>query len=339
MVFYTTELAWKIPRSRNLSRPQRVEYENAYYHVMNRGAGRQTIFPNSFYYKLFLITIAEAVSQFDIEIHAYCLMGNHYHLLIKTPRANLSRAMRHINGIYTQRYNRSKKTDGTLFRGRYKAILIDSDSYILHLSKYIHLNPLVAGVVEKLEEYPWSSYLSYVNEIAPVPHWLTRDEIYGQITNSLEKANQYWLFMQNKEINEDVISFYKKERLMPVLGNELFVHRLKLRAPSCEVPRQERVYKKPSITTIIKEVCFVFDVSVDALLYSKKGRGCKNTPRKVAMYLAQKIGDYRLQEIAEAFGIAHYGGVSHAIHSILEMLKKEEGIEEQINDIINRLDP
>ena len=127
-----------------MSRPQRILYENAYYHVMNRGAGRCQIFHGREDREIFLQTLGEACHQFRVEIHAYCLMGNHYHLLIKTPQANLSRAMQHINGVYTQRYNRLNKTDGSLFRGRYKAILVDSDAYLLHLSKYIHLNPLSA---------------------------------------------------------------------------------------------------------------------------------------------------------------------------------------------------
>lgn len=143
-----------------MSRPQRIIYENAYYHIMNRGAGRRKIFNERVDREIFLQTLGEACQQFCIEVHAYCLMGNHYHLLIKTPQANLSRAMRHINGVYTQRYNRMNKTDSALFRGRYKAILVDSDAYLLHLSKYIHLNPLSARMVDSLEQYEWSSYLS-----------------------------------------------------------------------------------------------------------------------------------------------------------------------------------
>jgi len=109
-----------------MPRPQRIEYPDAYYHVMNRGRGRQAIFHNEAYYQTFLETIKEASSRFGMEVHAYCLMGNHYHLLIKTPLGNLSRCMRHVNGVYTQRYNRLKNTDGSLFRGRFKAVLVES---------------------------------------------------------------------------------------------------------------------------------------------------------------------------------------------------------------------
>ena len=109
-----------------MSRPLRVEYPGAWYHVMNRGAGRRNIFNKKAHYSMFVKLLAEIVGQFDIEIHAYCLMNNHYHLLIRTPCANLARAMRHLNGVYTQRYNRMQKTDGSLFRGRYKAPSQDS---------------------------------------------------------------------------------------------------------------------------------------------------------------------------------------------------------------------
>ena len=96
--------------------------------------------------------------MFKVETHAYCLMDNHYHLLLRTPQGNLSRAMRHLNGVYTQRYNRIQKTDGPLYRGRYKAILIDVDAYLLNVSRYIHRNPIEACIVRRAERYPWSSY-------------------------------------------------------------------------------------------------------------------------------------------------------------------------------------
>ena len=133
--------------------------------------------------------IDEAHKQFGVEIHAY-------HLLIKTPRANLSRIMRHINGVYTQRYNRRQKTDSALFRGRYKAILVDSDAYLLHLSKYIHFNPVSAYLVETFEEYMWSSYRAYIGKSAS-PGRLYQSEVYGQVGNASNQAEAYRLFVNN----------------------------------------------------------------------------------------------------------------------------------------------
>ena len=110
-----------------MPRPVRIQYEDGLYHVMNRGRARQKIFHGP-----------GAHNRFDAQIHAYCLMGNHYHLLMGAPRANLDRIMRHVNGVYTQRYNRLKRTDGLLFRGGYKAILVDEDAYLLQVGRYIH---------------------------------------------------------------------------------------------------------------------------------------------------------------------------------------------------------
>ncbi len=120
---------------------------------MNRGAGRRTIFQADAYRQLFLTLLGEITDTFGVELYAYCLLDNHYHLLMHTPRANLSMAMRHLQGLYTQRYNRTKQTDGPLVRGRFKAILVDADHYLDHPSRYIHLNPVVAKITETGQAY------------------------------------------------------------------------------------------------------------------------------------------------------------------------------------------
>ena len=129
-----------------MSRPLRIEYKDAWYHIMNRGRRGEQIFSKSSDHEIFIELLQEAVDLLDVRISAYCLMSNHYHLLIQTPQGNKSRCMRHINGIYTQRYNRSHKCDGQLFKGRYKSILVEQDNYLLELARYIHRNPLRAPV-------------------------------------------------------------------------------------------------------------------------------------------------------------------------------------------------
>lgn len=319
-----------------MSRPQRIMYENAYYHVMNRGAGRRQIFHNRVDRGIFLQTIGEACHQFSIEVHAYCLMGNHYHLLIKTPQANLSRAMRHINGVYTQRYNRLNDTDGSLFRGRYKAILVDSDAYLLHLSKYIHLNPMSARLIDCLEQYEWSSYLAYIDKINP-PTWLIRDEIYGQLTGAKNKAYHYQSFIGNEDLDIKLVKFYSQQSALPILGDDAFIDSLTMDKSSIEVPRQARVIRRPSISAIISEVARMFDEEINALITVKKGRGKSNTPRKMAMYIAQKYGDYRLQEIADTFGLRHYGGVSSSVHLFTQELKNNTELGAAVNTVAKKL--
>ena len=131
-----------------MARPLRIEFPGAWHHAMNRGNARQTIFLDKGDYRAFLDLLDECSSMWGLECHAYCLMPNHYHLLLSTPSGNLSRAMRHLDGVYTQRFNRRHDRDGHLFRGRYKAILVDADSYLLQVARYIHLNPIKARLVQ-----------------------------------------------------------------------------------------------------------------------------------------------------------------------------------------------
>ncbi len=144
-----------------MPRPLRVEFENAWYYVTNRGAHGQTIFKTPDQGNFFLKLLADSSEIFGIEIHAYCLLQNQYHLLIKTPRANLARAMRHINGVYTQYFNRLEKKDGALFRGRYKAILLEED-HIETTRNTLHFLPVNEKIVSDASKFLWSSYRAYL---------------------------------------------------------------------------------------------------------------------------------------------------------------------------------
>ena len=147
-----------------MSRPLRIQYPGALYHVMNRGTARQPTFTNDRDYQAFLDTVAEAFRLWGIEVFAYSLMGNHYHLCLRTPKGNLSRVMRHVDGIYTQRFNRRHGRDGPLFRGRYRAILVDADEYLAAVVRYIHLNPVRAAMVKRPSEWQWSGHGEYLGK-------------------------------------------------------------------------------------------------------------------------------------------------------------------------------
>ncbi len=157
-----------------MTRPLRIQYPGAWYHIMNRGRRREDIFSTDQDYITFIEVLKEAISLWNINIVAYCLMPNHYHLLLHTPEGNLSRCMRHINGVYTQRYNSKNRYDGQLFRGRYKSILLDSDNYITELVRYIHRNPLRAGMVDRLDDYVWSSHNGYISKSSKW-NWLNKE--------------------------------------------------------------------------------------------------------------------------------------------------------------------
>ena len=164
-----------------MSRPLRIQYPDAWYHVMNRGRRAEAVFSDKQDYQGFVDLLQETCEMWDVRIAAYCLMPNHYHLLMQTPQANLSRSMRHINGIYTQRYNRRHSCDGQLFRGRYKSILVEQDSYLLQLMRYIHKNPVKAGLAENPGGYAWSSHRAYLSN-AKKWDWVSTDFILSMLT-------------------------------------------------------------------------------------------------------------------------------------------------------------
>jgi REP element-mobilizing transposase RayT len=154
-----------------MSRPPRIEYEGAWYHVMNRGARRRQVFRGPAEDRIFLDLLGELHETFGVETHAYCLLGNHYRLLLRTPRGNLGRVMRHLGGLFTQRANRLAGRDGPIFRGRYKAILIEAKAHLAEVGRYIHLNSVMAGLVRRAEAWRWSSYPAYMGRTAANRWW------------------------------------------------------------------------------------------------------------------------------------------------------------------------
>lgn len=163
-----------------MSRPLRIEFPGAIYHVTSRGDRREAIYRDEVDRQTQLEVLAQAADRFDAQVLAYCLMGNHYHLVLHTRQGNLSRLMRHFNGVYTQAYNRRHGLVGHLFQGRFKAILVDRDAYLLALCRYVERNPVAAGLVASAGEWPWSSYAAHVGRAA-TPLWLDTAGLHGYL--------------------------------------------------------------------------------------------------------------------------------------------------------------
>jgi len=157
-----------------MTRPLRLEFAGALYHVTARGDGREAIYLDDGDRERYLDVLAQVCERFNWCCHAYCLMGNHYHLLIETPDANLSKGMRQLNGVYTQRFNRAHRRVGHVFQGRFKAILIQKENHLLEVARYVVLNPVRAQMVRTADDWPWSSYRATAG-MAKVPCWLTTD--------------------------------------------------------------------------------------------------------------------------------------------------------------------
>jgi len=300
-----------------MPRPQRIEFENAFYHVMNRGRASQAIFHGEAYYKAFIDCLAEAHQQFDSVLHSYCLLGNQYHLLIETPNANLARIMRHINGVYTQRHNRLKETDGPLFRGRYKAILVDADNYLLPLSCYVHRHPIdiKRPLVKQLEDYPWSSYRAYIG-LDKSPSWLEREVTY----NMLGKRQKYvgYKAYVNQGVGEDIQRLYNRGNHPSVIADDAFRQWLyEEQLPELtKVQRVRAIRSDITIQEIVEKTAKFYHEEVMSLRKIIKGPNQGLEARKVAMYLSQKLADCRLQEIADYFQLSHAGSASFAIHQV-----------------------
>ncbi|MGH7794976.1 MAG: REP-associated tyrosine transposase, partial [Candidatus Binatia bacterium] len=165
-----------------MARPLRIEYSGALYHVTSRGDRQEPIFDDDQDRRAFLNVLGEVVSRYRWRCHAYCLMGNHYHLMIETPEGNLAKGMRQLNGVFTQWSNRRHKRSGHLFQGRYKAILVDRDSYFLELGRYIVLNPVRAAMVRHPRRWAWSSYGATIGT-SPAPLWFTTDNLLAEFGN------------------------------------------------------------------------------------------------------------------------------------------------------------
>jgi len=292
-------------------RPLRIEFEGAWYHVMNRGAARRDVFVSDSQRERFLELLADLVERFGIETHAYCLMGNHYHLLLHTPFGNLGRGMRHLNGVYTQFFNRDQGRDGALFRGRYKAILVDADAYLLHLSSYIHRNPLEARMVERLEDYPWSSYPAYAGRTKPPP-WLCRDMVYSMLGG---KGKRYQTFVA-QGVDEDLARFYEGNSVSPILGDDSFRQEALERhgRDDPDIAERGRVHEPASLNRIIAVVCTALGCDQSRVYESVRGR--QNLERMLVIHFAHRAGQMTYRDIAEALGMNHYSAVASSIRRL-----------------------
>ncbi len=186
---------------------------------MNPGVGRRIFLITDQQREYFLSLMADTSERFSADWHAYCLVGNHYHLLLRTPEGNLQRIMRHINGVYTQYFNRSERRDGALFRGRYKAVLVDADSYWLPLSRYIHRNPLEAKIVKQLAHYRWSSYPFYIGK-RQCPDWLCTDYVLKSI-GQRNIHTRYKMYVA-EGVDGDLQQFCQSTHMRPILGDKEF---------------------------------------------------------------------------------------------------------------------
>ena len=315
-----------------MSRPLRIQYPDAWYHVMNRGRLGEKIFETKEDYWSFVDLLEELDGVFYVKIAAYCLMSNHYHLLLQTPDANLSRSMRQLNGVYTQRYNRRHGCDGQLFRGRYKSIVVESDSYALELLRYIHRNPLEAGLVDNLQKYPWSTHKPYLSD-AKKWKWLHKDYILKLFSQSKPESIRLYKRFVLKETPEEIKRIFGRRKLPAVLGSKSFIDRIKEKYFTLknfeEIPETKRV--APDVDKIKSAVCRAYKIKEDELYVTR--RGFFNEPRNVAVYLIRRVRNDTLKQVGEQFGIEKYSTVSSIVEKVKFEMKADRRFKKRVQDL------
>jgi putative transposase len=292
-----------------MARPWRIQYPGAFYHVMNRGINHCRIFSNAEGDRqLFLTTLADAVQFWKIKIHAYSLMDNHYHLLIETPLPNLSRAMKHIDGVYTQRFNHQAGRDGPLFRGRFKSNLVQKESYFLELVRYIHLNGVKAGQYPSAKDDPYCSHPTYLNsKLRPI--WLTTDT-----TLSFFEPAPHPLALLDKFVQAGVPTELQKtldaHNWPPILGLTSFVEDIRKRYLGEDKTWRDKPQKKTLIKTtlphpdeVLAHVCEFYGVEQNQVLTSKNKRtGRIKEARQAAIYFLRTECQLSFSDLGRKFG-------------------------------------
>ena len=319
-----------------MSRPLRIEYPGAWYHVMNRGRRAEKIFSDRQDYTMFIDLLKEASVSWNVRICAYCLMPNHYHLLVQTPEANISRCMRHINGIYTQRYNRRHAFDGQLLRGRYKSILVSADQYLLQLVRYIHRNPVKAGIAARLEDYQWTSHAAYLS-LSKKWDWIYREFILLMLSRSKKEWIKRYRSFVAIEDDETVSNVIEGKKWPAILGDREFTDWVKDRYHAVkydkDVPQARELV--PDADTIIKAVCDFYVVTPQNLYKVKRGEF--NEPRNVSIYLMRMLRRGTLKDIGGRFRMGTDSSVSSVIERLKARMQQDRELKKRVDKLYHML--
>ena len=283
-----------------MARPPRIEFAGALYHITSRGDGQDAIFLGDGDRDLWLNTLEHICERFNWVVHGYCQMGNHYHILSETPDGNLSKGMRQLNGVYTQRFNRIHHRVGHVFQGRYKAILVQKDAYLLELSRYIVLNPVRAHLVRTARDWPWSNYRATAGMTA-APKWLETDWVLAAFAERTQEAQTAYRRFVSDGKNQP--SPWEDLKHQIYLGSDAFVEAMQRKMGAdqrlSEIPKTQR---RP--------------VARPLIWYFKKHRD-----RDAAIFEAFTRGGYNMREIGDHVGL-HYSRISRIV-SLIEKARSK----------------
>lgn len=308
-----------------MARPLRIEYPGAFYHIIQRGIEKRDIFVSDKDKEKFISYFELAHKTYTVNFHSYILMNNHYHLILETPAGNLSKVMHYLNTSYAVYFNSKYKRAGPVYQGRFKAILVEQDEYLHYLSRYIHLNPVRAGIVKSPEEYKWSSY-RYFMPGQKQSGWLNIDFILSIFNENMGKAKkQYKQFMvdcmgkEKEVVNENI-------KAGIILGGKDFFENIKAKfvdKEDYEIPILRKFKNEEEVSLgYIREVV------------EKSVKDNEKTQRKIAIYLSRRYTQESLKEIAQYYGGIKYTGVSQ----IVRRMEKERKESKRLDSLIERIE-
>jgi len=289
---------------------------------MSRGNEQKEIFKSRRDREQFLGYLETATTRYGAVFHSYCLMNNHYHLLLETPEGNLSQIMRHINGAYTTYFNTKRKRAGHLFQGRFKAILIEADEYALELSRYIHLNPVQAGMVETPEQYEWASYSAYVG-IRQTEDWLCREFIWNLVGGIRKKAAKNYRGFVESGLDRPCENPLKNVIASNLLGSPDFVSEITERFLNDQTDQRNlQGLKHLSVRPDPAQIKTAVDQSISDQALA----------RQIGMYCCRQYSRVSLKRIGEIFGVSD-AGVSIASRRMAGRLKNDKGLRDVVDAI------
>ena len=316
-----------------MARPLRLEYHGALWHVTARGNNREFIFHDDDDRNAFLSILANVVRMFNWRLHAWVIMGNHYHLMVSTPEPTLSKGMQRLNQLYAQRSNRKYQRSGHLFQGRFKAFLIDKHTWMLEVARYVVLNPVRAGMVRRPEEYRWSSYRSTAG-LAPSPSWLT-DEIPRGFHRDMNKGRKAYREFVLGKIDE-IDSIWSNVKGQIYLGSEAFIDQVQALIDSNprseEHPMWQRYVARPTAIEAAETAASVLGTELDEV------RATHGHPAKgVIAHVARVESLCTLREIARLLGLGSPGHVSDLSRRTGSSYRRVPAIRNRIDECVRAL--
>jgi len=319
-----------------MARPLRIEYPGAVHHVMSRGIDGQPICINDTDRHKWLKVLAETVERFSWEVLAFCLLDNHYHLFLQTPECGLSRGMRQLNGVYAGYFNWRHERRGPLMQGRFKSILVEDESYWLELSRYVHLNPVRAGLCSRPEEWPWSSYRGYHTATRRVK-WVAHDRVLAEFGRNRTRARTAYCRFVEEGLDREIDDPLKAVSHGFILGCEEFVERILEMVDDAEDdqerPSLKSLKREPDLHRLTEAVCA--ELGADRRAW-QPGSRARDDSRALCAFVLRETSRASLKEIAQALGYRRYTSAGSACDRAAALMK-DPALRRKVEAVVERV--